>query len=296
MTQELRLRLMFAALCLLWGMTWIAMKLGTAVVPPALFGGLRWTSAGLILLAALRLRGPIRLPWHMAGRIGVVAVLLITVNQLCMLYSLRLVGSGLAAVINCALSPLTLVGFAVAVGQERLTRRIAMAMGLGVFGIVMLFGPAALAGRLDGMVLVGAAGVTLGTLVYSAASVLARPLMRTVSPLLLAALVNLTGGVMLLVTSLTVEPGAWAALNLHWGLTAWLAWLFLVGPAALGASTIFFVLVRDWGAGKAGSYAFVSPIVAVLIGLFVSGEALHPIDAVGMALMLAAAWAALRRA
>jgi drug/metabolite transporter (DMT)-like permease len=108
--------------------------------------------------------------------------------------------------------------------------------------------------------------------------------------------VNLTGGVMLLVTSLSVEPGAWAALDLHWGLTPWLAWLFLVGPAALGASTIFFVLVRDWGAGKAGSYAFVSPIVAVLIGLFVSGEALHPVDAVGMALMLGAAWVALRRA
>ncbi len=296
MTQELRLRLMFAALCLLWGMTWIAMKLGTAVVPPALFGGLRWTAAGLIMLGALRLRGKLRLPWHLAGRIAVVAVLLITVNQLLMLYSLRLVGSGLASVISCALSPLSLLGFAVVMGQERLSRRMIAAMSLGVLGILMLFGPAALAGRLDGLVLVGAGGIALGTMVYSAASVLARPLMRTVSPLLLAAVVNLAGGVMLLAVSLSVEPGAWAALDLRWGLTPWLAWLFLVGPAALGASTVFLVLVRDWGASKAGSYAFVSPIVAVLLGLFVSGEALHPVDAVGMALMLGAAWVALRRA
>jgi drug/metabolite transporter (DMT)-like permease len=296
MTQELRLRLMFAALCLLWGMTWIAMKLGTAVVPPALFGGLRWTAAGLIMLAGLRLRAPLRLPWHLAGRIALVAVLLISINQLLMLYSLRLVGSGLAAVINCALSPLTLVGFAVAMGQERLTRRVIGAMALGVLGILMLFGPAALEGRLDGLVLVGAIGVMLGTVAYSAASVLARPLMRTVSPLVLAAVVNLTGGVMLLAVSLAVEPGAWGALHLRWGLTPWLAWLFLVGPAALGASTIFLILVRDWGAGRAGSYAFVSPIVAVLIGLLVSGEALHLSDAAGMALMLGAAWVALRRA
>jgi drug/metabolite transporter (DMT)-like permease len=296
MTQELRLRLMFAALCLLWGMTWIAMKLGTAVVPPALFGGLRWTAAGLIMLAGLRLRAPLRLPWHLAGRIALVAVLLISINQLLMLYSLRLVGSGLAAVINCALSPLTLVGFAVAMGQERLTRRVIGAMALGVLGILMLFGPAALEGRLDGQVLVGAIGVMLGTVAYSAASVLARPLMRTVSPLVLAAVVNLTGGVMLLAVSLAVEPGAWGALHLRWGLTPWLAWLFLVGPAALGASTIFLILVRDWGAGRAGSYAFVSPIVAVLIGLLVSGEALHLSDAAGMALMLGAAWVALRRA
>ena len=296
MTQALRLRLMFAALCLLWGMTWIAMKLGTAVVPPALFGGLRWSAAGLIMLTALRLRGPLRLPWHLAGRIAIVAVLLITVNQLFMLYSLRLVGSGLASVISCALSPLSLLGFAVAMGQERLSRRSLAAMGLGVLGIFVLFGPAALAGRLDGLVLVGAAGIGVGTLVYSAASVLARPMMRTVSPLLLAAVVNLTGGLMLLAVSLAVEPGAWGALDLRWGVTAWGAWLFLVGPAALGASTVFFVLVRDWGASKTGSYAFVSPIVAVLLGLVVSGEALHPVDAVGMGLMLAAAWVALRRA
>ena len=55
------------------------------------------------------------------------------------------------------------------------------------------------------------------------------------------------------------------------------------------------MLVRDWGASKAGSYAFVSPIVAVLLGLTLSGEALHPIDAIGMALMLIAAGVALRR-
>jgi drug/metabolite transporter (DMT)-like permease len=213
-----------------------------------------------------------------------------------MLYSLRLVGSGLAAVISCALSPLSLLGFAVALGQERLNRRIVAAMALGVGGIFMLFGPAALAGRLDGLVLVGAAGIAVGTLVYSGASVLARPLMRTISPLLLAGLVNFTGGLMLLATSLAVEPGAVAALDFRWGAQAWLSWLFLVFPAALGASTIFFVLMRDWGASKASSYAFVSPIVAVLAGLVISGEALHPIDAVGMTLMLAAAWVALRRA
>jgi len=296
MTRTLQLRLMFAVLCVMWGSTFIAMKIGTQAVPPALFGGLRWTAAGLIMLAALRLRGPMRLPWHMAGRIVLVALLMITANQVLMLYSLRWVGSGLAAVVNCALSPLSLLGFAVVMRQERLNRRIVIAMALGVLGIFVLFGPAALAGRLDGLTLIGASGVAAATLLYSAASVLARPLMRTVSPLLLAGLVNATGGVMLLALSLAVEPGTAAALRFQWGATAWIAWLILVFPAALGATTIFFVLVRDWGAGKAGSYAFVSPIVAVLLGLFISGEALHPIDTIGMALMLGAAWVALRRA
>ena len=91
---------MFAFLCLVWGSTWIAMKSGTAIVPPGLFAGLRWTLAGAIMLGALRVRGPLRLPWRMWKRILIVAVLLITVNQLLMMYSLRLVGSGLGAASN----------------------------------------------------------------------------------------------------------------------------------------------------------------------------------------------------
>jgi drug/metabolite transporter (DMT)-like permease len=286
---------MFAFLCVIWGSTWIAMKAGTAVVPPGLFAGLRWTLAGGIMLVALRLRGPMRLPWHMWKRILSVAVLLITVNQLLMMYSLRMVGSGLGAVVNCALTPLSFLVFGVAMGQERITVRTLAAMALGVAGILVLFGPAALSGRLDGAALTGAIGITLGTLVYSFGSVLARPVMTSVSPLLLAGLVNAVGGVILMLGALVFEPGAWAAADLSWGATAWISFAFLLGPAALLASTMFLFLVRDWGATKAGSYAFISPIIAVLLGVWISGEALHPIDAVGMAMMLGGAAVALRR-
>lgn len=297
MKPALRQQLMFAILCVVWGSTWIAMKSGTAAVPPGLFSGLRWITAGIVLLAIVRFReGALRLPWGMANRVVLVALLLITSNQFFMLYALRYVGSGLGAVINCALTPLSLLGFAVAMRQERINRRIVAAMALGVLGIFMLFGPAALAGRLDGLVLLGAVGIICGTLTYSAGSVLARPLLGTVSPLLLAGVIDVVGGVFLLVFSLAFEPGSIAALDLRWGWGPWGAWLFLVGPAAIGASTIFLVLVRDWGATKAGSFAFVSPIIAVLLGLFISGEALHPIDAVGMVLMLGGAWVALRKA
>jgi drug/metabolite transporter (DMT)-like permease len=297
MKSSLRYQLMFGFLCLIWGSTWIAMKSGTVHVPPGLFGGLRWTLAGVMMLGFLWMRGAnMWVPWRLAGRILVVALLLITSNQLLMLYGLRYVGSGLGAVINCALSPLSVLGFAVAMRQERITQRIAIAMGLGVLGIFVLFGPAALAGRLDGMVLLGALCIVLGTLTYSAGSVLARPLMGGLSPFLLAGVVNVVGGVILFAFSLAFEPGSVAALDMRWGATAWWCFLFLLFPAALGATTIFFILVRDWGATKSGSYAFISPIIAVLLGLFISGEALHVMDVVGMVLMLAAAWVALRKA
>ena len=64
----------------------------------------------------------------------------------------------------------------------------------------------------------------------------------------------------------------------------------------MGATIIYFVLVRDWGASRAGTYAFVSPVIAVLLGVAVYGESVGVLDAAGMALMLAAAALAMRGA
>ena len=119
-------------------------------------------------------------------------------------------------------------------GQERFAPRQLAAMAMGVAGILVLFGPAALAGTLDVWALLGAAGVTIGCLCYSAGSVMARPLMRSLAPAQMAAMTNLIGGLILLIASVIFEPGARAALQLHWGWPAFLAWLYLL-RAGLGA-------------------------------------------------------------
>jgi drug/metabolite transporter (DMT)-like permease len=289
-------RLLFVVLCLVWGTTWLALKAGVMTVPPALFSGTRWTAAGLLLLVWRWAYGrPVRIGLRMVGRLTVVAVLMIALNATIMLYGLRHVGSGLAAVINSALTPISLLGFSVALGQERFSRRQAGALALGVAGIVVLFGPAALAGRQDPMELLGVAGVIVGCLCYTAGSVLARPLLRTLSPAELAAATNLLGGVILLAAAILFEPGARAALAGDWGWAAWAAWWWMLLPCSLGASIIYFLLVRDWGATRTGSYAFVSPVIAVLLGIVAYGERLDAAAAAGMALMLAAALLVLRR-
>jgi len=71
------------------------------------------------------------------------------------------------------------------------------------------------------------------------------------------------------------------------------SWLFLVVFGSLGAFTIYLRLVRDWGTAKAGMYAFVSPVIAVLVGIALSGETARTSDVLGMGLMLAATWFAL---
>jgi drug/metabolite transporter (DMT)-like permease len=290
-----RQRVMFVILCFVWGTTWLAMKIGIATVPPGIFAGSRWTVAGLILLLIRKLRAePIRATPRITGRLLLVAVLMVTLNQVIQLYGLRYITAGLAAVISSALTPISLLGFSVVMGQEGFRPRQLVAMALGVAGILVLFGPSAIAGTLDVWAMLGASGVTIGCLCYSAGSVMARPLMRSLAPTQMAAMTNLIGGAILLSFSIALEPGALAALQWRWGWPAFLAWLYLLLPGSVLATTIYFLLVRDWGASKTGTYAFVSPVIAVVLGMTLFGEHADWSDLVGMVLMLAAAGLALR--
>jgi drug/metabolite transporter (DMT)-like permease len=292
-----RQRLLFAILCIVWGLNWLAMKAAITTVPPGFLSGTRWTFAGLVLLAWCRLHGQrIRMRPRILRRVAVLSVLLISVNAVITLYGLRYVGSGLAAVINSGTTPIAMLGFAVVLGQERFSLRQVGAFALGVAGLLLLFGPKAAAGRLDTSELLGACGITVGCLLYCYGSVLARPLMRVISPVLLTAMTNFIGGGTLLVFSLAFEPGVGQALTGNWGLAAWAGWLFMVMAGSLGATVIYFFLVRDWGAIRTGTNAFISPVIAVLAGMLVLGERLDGAEAAGMVLMLAGAAIALRRA
>ena len=287
---------LFLFLCLVWGTNWLAMKAGTAEVPPGIFSGLRWTVAGAVLLLFLAVRGdPVRVPHRLWGRVVWVSVMMIPLNAVVMLYGLRHVPSGLAAVLNSALTPIAMVGFAAMLGQERFSARHLGALAVGVAGVIVLYGPKAAVGSLDTLELLGATGVILGNLAYCWSSVSARPLMRSLPPVHLVAITNFTGGAVLLVLSLAFEPGALQAATLQWSAIAWLSWWYLLLPASLGATIIYFRLMRDWGAASVGTYAFISPIVAVLLGILVAGERVGPVDLLGMAMMLGAAGLALRK-
>lgn len=90
------------------------------------------------------------------------------------------------------------------------------------------------------------------------------------------------------------EDGALGALGGDWGWRAWGGWTFLVLFGSLVGYTIFMRLLRDIGASRAGSYAFVSPIIAVALGVALDGEEVRVLDAFGMLLLIAAAYLALR--
>jgi drug/metabolite transporter (DMT)-like permease len=272
------------------------MKAGINAVPPGVFSGLRWTIAGVVLIGWRLASGqPLLTDWRALRRIYLLSLLMLVFNPVIMLYGLRYVSSGLASVLSSALTPITMVGFAAMLGQERFSSRQVGALVLGVAGILVLYGPKAVTGTLGLPEALGSLAIIFGNMLYCVASVLARPTLRTIPPGQWVALSNFLGGVTLLILCIAFEPGAIPALAFDWPASAVFALAFLIGAGSVGATVIFFLLVRDWGAGRTATYAFISPIIAVLLGMAIFNETLTALDAVGMTAMLAAAGLAMRR-
>lgn len=290
---------LFALMCVIWGATWIAVKAGIAVVPPLLFAGTRFIVAGLILLFLAKRRGdvtPVARP-HLL-RFAAVTALMIVGTYALLFWGIQFVSSGLASILDLAFMPVALLAIGTALGEDRFTRIRALGVAIGVAGLCILFGPKATAGSGAGGVweLAGGGAIILSALVYSLGSVLARPLLRNYAPLLMSGTTTFGGGCMLVALSLALEPGAGQAMLGHWGIAAWAGWMFLVLFGSLMAYTIYMHLIREWGASRAGSYAFVSPVIAVVLGVLVFGESVTSLDGVGMVTMLAGAWFTLRPA
>ncbi|GLS22123.1 drug/metabolite exporter YedA [Labrys miyagiensis] len=288
--------LLFLALCAIWETTWIGIKAGVEAVPPLLFAGTRFITAGAILLVISWLgEGLPRIAVADLPRLAATSLLMITLCYAALFWGMVHVDSGTGAVLEMSLTPVALMGFALALGEEGFDRRRLGALLLGIVGLVILFGPTAWQswssnrGEAAGLRLLGAGAVASAAVSYGWGSVIARPLLRLYPSALIAASTTLMGGAILLGLSLAFEPGAIAALAGRWGAAAWAGWLFLVLFGSLLGYTIYMRLLRDIGATRAGSYAFVSPVIAVLLGMVSFGEQVRLPDIIGMSIMLTAA-------
>jgi drug/metabolite transporter (DMT)-like permease len=289
---------LFLLLCAIWGSTWIGIKAGVDAVPPLFFAGTRFTVAGLILWGFSAWQGAARFARRDWGRAAAAAVLMITLCYGPLFWGMRHIDSGTAAVLELGLTPVALLGFALLLREERFawTKLTAILLGLG--GLVVLFGPVAAASwtavdREAGLQIWGAFAVASAAVIYGAGSVAARPLLRTYPAGLVAGATTLIGGIALLALSFAFEPGSVRALRGDWGLAAWSGWVFLVVFGSLVGFTIYMQLLRDIGASRAGAYAFVSPVIAVGLGVAFMGESVSLTDGVGMVMLLCAAWLAM---
>ena len=285
--------LLFLLMSLIWGVTWIATKAGINVMPPLFFGAVRYVLVCAVMLVVVRgLRDVFA--HGRAPRLIVTGVLVVVGTYGFLYWGMQFVASGVAGVVNMSMNPVCLFGFAILLGQERPTWRHALALALGVGGLVILFsGKADVAGTASEPW--GAAALVAAALSYCLGSVLSRPLLDQLTPLQLTAAQAIVGAIGLTALSLLLEPISAATFRALLTPVPISGLLFLVIAGTFIAYTIFLRLVRDWGAPRAGLYSFVSPVVALLLGAIVYAEPLTWRELTGAAILLFAAAIAIAR-
>lgn len=288
--------LLFAVLCLVWGLTFLPVRIATEHVPPIFLAAARFVFAGALLLAWAG-RDALRVPREAVPRLVGTSLLVNTGSYSLLFWGLSHAPSGLSAIVNMATIPIwTLLASRIIEGQAITGRRL-FAIALGTVGLSFLFAGRLAEGlgaadRLEGW---GLGAVALGTLSYCVGAVLTRPVAGKIPTLALAGWQSAIGTVGLIAASLALEPVEMRHVAALFGWPVGPALGFLVVVGSLVGFTIYLRLLRDWGAFRAGLYAFVSPVIAVAAGIILLGEPFGPAEAAGALLMFGAAAIALKR-
>lgn len=259
----------WGAVCVFWGTTYLAIRVGVQELPPALFAGVRFILAGVIFLSYLRLRGyPLPAPreWiHMA----VVGITLLVMANGLVVWSEQWVPSGLTAVI-IATVPFWAAGLeAMLPSGERLSLRKISGILIGFAGVVILFAPE-LGGTFDRAYLKGIVVLIFVPFFWSVGSIYSKhhPLK---SPALVAAgTETLIAGLVL--TGIGTLLGEWSEFSLNGKGMLAIAYLTLFG-SIVGYSSFIYALSK-LPVTTVSMYAYINPVIAVVLGWLILGERL----------------------
>jgi drug/metabolite transporter (DMT)-like permease len=264
--------LCFAAVYLLWGATYLGMRVAVETIPPHLMSGLRFFAVGLIfypLFRAVSRERPTLRQWRTAIVVG---VLLCLCGNGTVAWAERVVPSGLAALLVATVSLWMVLIEWLRPGGRRPAPRVLLGFVLGFIGMAILIGPKHLGGA-DRINPWGALALILASLAWAGGSIYSRhhPLPR--SPLLAAGMEMLAGGVALLLFSVLrgdLRDFHFAAVSGR----SWLGLLYLiVFGSALGFSAYAYILKHSTAA-RVATYAFVNPVVALFLGWLIANEPL----------------------
>jgi drug/metabolite transporter (DMT)-like permease len=268
------LRLAYAAwlaVCILWGTTYLGIRIALETIPPMLMGGFRWTLAGGVILLTLALRGvpmPHRREWPALLGLG---VLLIGFGNGGVVWAEQTLPSGLTAVLVASI-PFWMVGIERwGGGSDRLTVRQIVGLLVGFAGIVILVWPELNVGGGRGF-LVGVAATQFACVGWAIGSISSRRRGAREHVVVSAASQMLLGGVvMLLLGWLRGEHSQLAFTDRTAGA---LAYLILFG-SILGFSAYTYAL-KHLPVATVSLYAYVNPVIAVALGTIVLGEPIGP--------------------
>jgi drug/metabolite transporter (DMT)-like permease len=261
----------FAAVYVIWGSTYLAIVVGLESLPPLLVAACRHFTAGVILYPLLRWKTAIRptaAQWRTAAITGVL-LLLIGNGAVCL--SEQSVPSGVAALLVAMVSFWMVVADWLRPGGSKPVPRVIASLVLGFGGLVLLVGPAHLGG--SGRVNPWGAGILMvGSLAWAWGSIYSKHNDLPTSPMLGVAMQSLVGGAALWVVALLAGEGR----QFHPAAVSWRSWMAVAYLMVFGSGigfTAYVYLLKKSTAARVGTYAFVNPVVALLLGWVGAGEA-----------------------
>ncbi len=277
--------LAFAIIYCVWGSTYLAIRVGVREVPPFLLAALRFLIAGVILYGWMLAKGersPTGRQWLSTL---VLAVLIFVLDYGLVFWAEQRVPSGITAVMLATIPVFIAMFEIIFLSTQKLTARLCAALLTGLAGVAVMMNRSGW--NLGGAPVerAGAVALMIASVSWAAAAVLTRKLPLPTSKVMNSAAQMLAGGVLLTLTAAALgelrdfHPAAVSR-------GAWLALLYLIVAGSIVAFTAYVWLIHHESLTKVGTYAYVNPVVAVLVGYFLGGEELGLRTIVGTALVL----------
>ncbi len=276
--------LAFAIIYFVWGSTFLAIRVGVHEVPPFLLAAMRFLVAGLVLYGWMIARGepsPAMREWASST---LLALLIFVFDYGLLFWAEQRVPSGIAAVMLATIPAFMALSEIIFLRTQKLTVRLALALAIGLGGVAVLLSRSL---DLGGAPIdrAGAAALMVGAMSWSIASALTRKLPLPTSKVMSSGAQMLAGGVLLGLTSTALGEFQ----NFHPAAVsraAWLSLVYLIVAGSIMGFTAYVWLIHHQSPTKVGTYAYVNPVVAVLIGYFFAGEELGLRAALGTTFVL----------
>ncbi|OLB52019.1 MAG: hypothetical protein AUI08_01670 [Gemmatimonadetes bacterium 13_2_20CM_2_65_7] len=273
----------YLVVCVFWGSTYLAIKVGVMELPPFLFAGLRFLVAGLLLFGIARALGdalPRRSDWR---TLAIVGVLLLAGGNAFVVWSEQYIASGIASIFVVTVAIWTAFFDAVIPGGTgELNWRIIAGLLLGFLGTLLLVG--ATPAEILAADKRGPIALTFASASWSIGSVYAKRHPTHASPYMGAAVQMIVGGVTVALVGTAL--GEWASWHLSARGVGAMAYLVVFG-SIVGYSAYSYAL-RHAPATIVGTYAYVNPVIAVLLGWLLLREPIHARTFVAMSMILVA--------
>lgn len=264
--------LAFAIIYFVWGSTFLAIRIGVHEIPPLVMAAMRFLVAGLVLYVWMIARGepsPTARQWRAAS---LLAIPYFVLDYGLVFWSEQRVPSGVAAVMLATIPVFMALSEIVFLRTQRLTARLALALLIGCGGVAVLMSHSlALGGApIDRL---GAVALIVASLSWSVSSAFARKLPLPPSKAMSSGVQMLVGGVFL-----AIVAGVFGEFRdfhpLAVSRAAWVSLLYLIVFGSIIAFTVYTWLIHHESPTKVGTYAYVNPVIAVLLGYFLAGEPL----------------------